>query len=63
MSCIVAWANKTKNWIWAFLFGGQLQIGLGSPKKKFQIYRPINDTRQAIFVLGSVLMGKGPKNG
>ena len=30
------------------------------PPKKFQIYRPINDPRQAIFVLGSVLMGKRP---
>ena len=29
--CPVAWAKKRKFWIWAFLFGGQLQVGLGSP--------------------------------
>ena len=36
---------------------------LGTPKIFFQIYRPINDRWQAIFVLVSVLMGKRPKNG
>ena len=30
--CLIAWAKKTKIWIWAFLFEGQLQIGLGSPQ-------------------------------
>ena len=63
LSWTLGWAKKTKILIWAFLFAGQLQNGVRNPQKKFQIYRPINDRWQAIFVLGSVLMGKRPKNG
>ena len=37
-----------------------VQIGLGSPKTKFQSYRPINDTLLSIFVFGSIIMGKEP---
>ena len=59
----LGWAKKSKFLIWAFLFAGHLQNGVRDPPKKFQIYRPINDRWQAIFVLGSVLMGKRPKNG
>ena len=61
--CDIGWAKKSKILIWAFLFAGHLQNGVRDPPKKFQIYRPINDRWQAIFVLGSVLMGKRPKNG
>ena len=61
--CLLGWAKKSKFLIWAFLFAGHLQNGVRDPPKKFQIYRPINDRWQAIFVLGSVLMGKRPKNG
>ena len=32
--------KKQKNWIWAFLFGGQLQIGLGSLQKSFKFIDP-----------------------
>ena len=35
-----------------------VQIGLGSPKTKFQSYRPINDTLPSIFVFGSIIMVK-----
>ena len=59
----LGWAKKSKFLILAFLFAGHLQNGVRDPPKKFQIYRPINDRWQAIFVLGSVLMGKRPKNG
>ena len=61
--CTLGWVKKSKILIWAFLFAGHLQNGVRDPPKKFQIYRPINDRWQAIFVLGSVLMGKRPKNG
>ena len=37
-----------------------VQIGLGSPKTKFQSYRPINDTSPSIFVFGSIIVGKEP---
>ena len=37
-----------------------VQIGLGSPKTKFQSYRPINDTLPSIFVFGSIIMAKEP---
>ena len=37
-----------------------VQIGLGSPKTKFQSYRPINDTLPSIFVFGSIIMVKEP---
>ena len=39
-------------------FAGQFQGGQESPKNKFQIYRPINATGQAIQSLGSIAMGK-----
>ena len=34
-----------------------------SPQKKFQNYRPINDTWRTILSLGSVVMGKEPPEG
>ena len=37
-----------------------VQIGLRSPKTKFQSYRPINNTSPSIFVFGSIIMGKEP---
>ena len=43
-----------------FLMGKKtvVQIGLGSPKTKFQSYRPINDSLPSIFVFGSIIMVK-----
>ena len=35
-----------------------MRIGIESSQKKFQRYRPINDTVLLIFVLGSMVMGK-----
>ena len=35
-----------------------VQIGLGSPKTKFQSYRPINDTLPSIFVFWSIIIIK-----
>ena len=35
-----------------------VQIGLGSPKTKFQNNRPINDSLPSIFVFGSIIMVK-----
>ena len=37
-----------------------MQIGMGSSQKKFQRYRPINNTVLLIFVFGSIIMGKEP---
>ena len=51
----LAWAKK-KNWIWASLFTGQFCIGIRTPQKNFQIYRPINDSLLAISILGVFTM-------
>ena len=53
---ILAWAKKKKIWIWALLFTGQFCIGIRTPQKKFQIYRPINDSLLAISILGVFTM-------
>ena len=52
----LAWANKIKSSIWASGFGGQLLGGLGSPR--FVFFKFIDDPSQAVFVGGSVIMGK-----
>ena len=39
--------TKKKLWCWTSSFGGNLIGGLETPKNKFQIYRPINNTAQA----------------
>ena len=41
-----SWPKK-KLWCWTSSFGGNLIGGLETPKNKFQIYRPINNTAQA----------------
>ena len=48
--------QKKKNWIWASLFTGQFCIGIRTPQKKFQIYRPINDSLLAISISGVFTM-------
>ena len=48
--------QKKKIWIWASLFTGQFCIGIRTPQKKFQIYRPINDSLLAISILGVFTM-------
>ena len=42
----ISLGQKTKKWISA------VADWSWEPPKKFQIYRPINDTRQAISILG-----------
>ena len=49
---LLAWAKKKKFWIWASVFAGQFFIGIRTPQKNFQIYRPINDSLLAISILG-----------
>ena len=44
--------------IWVMAKKPVVQIGLGSPKTKFQSYRPINDSLPSIFVFGSIIMVK-----
>ena len=44
--------------IWVKAKKPVVQIGLGSPKTKFQSYRPINDSLPSIFVFGSIIMVK-----
>ena len=55
-SMVTSLGQKKKIWIWASLFTGQFCIGIRTPQKKFQIYRPINDSLLAISILGVFTM-------
>ena len=47
---ILACTKKYKKWNFALLFWGHLKGGMETPQNDFQIYRPINDTWQAISI-------------
>ena len=53
----------TENWIWAYASLDSVSHHHKKPRKKFQTYISIFDRLHHCFVLGSVLMGKGPKIG
>ena len=54
--------KKNKSWNFAQFFWGLLEVGMESPKNDFLIYRPINDTRQAVSSLGGDIGGGMSKN-
>ena len=56
-SSSLACAKKNKIWNFAQFFWGHLEIDMETPQNDFQIYRPINDTWQAVFSLAGDIGG------
>ena len=54
--------GQKKSWNFAFIFWGHLKGGIETPQNDFQIYRPINDPRQAVLSLAGDIGGGISKN-
>ena len=62
LQCLLDCAKKNKSWNFASIFWGHLKGGIETPQNDFQIYRPINDTWQAVFSLEGEIGGGISKN-